>query len=581
MTANTSLLLSNPDFASIRSGLQTFLQSQTRFKDYNFAGSNLSVVLDLLAYNSYQDAFTTSMLASEMFLDTAQLRPSMVSHAKELGYTPRSTTSSKAVISVQVFPGDSPGALTIPIGQTFPTTVGTRSFTFQTVKPYLIVPANGVYIAPNVEIYEGFLITDIFTVSGAIPQQRYTLSNQNADTSLLTVTVNGIPFTQAGSFVDIGPSSQVFFVQLNSISNKYEIYFGDNVFGVTPNHSATIKATYGVSTGDASNGANIFTSASPINGYANITITTVAAASGGAPAESTESIRRNAPLMFQTRNRGITTTDYRSLLMNRFPEIESVNVYGGDEVTPPQFGRVFICTNVEGTVGVQAAAKARYYQYVKDRAPLTITPVFVDPIPVSLILNSNIFYDYINYSVSASDISTSVLAAVQAFNDTFLSSFNTTFAYSQLIAAIDKSNSAILSNDSSIHIALSVDPVAVQQTVQLALFRNALATKVPSIMSTLFTFNNKICMLTDDIVGDLIIATDLGNPVPTTVQKIGAIDYDNGIVTIQPFVFQSLQGPTLTLYAQPRSKNITASQNMILSIDLTNIVINPVPTKPQ
>lgn len=571
MTVNTSLILANPDFDSIRGSLKAYLQAQDRFADYDFDGSNLSVILDILAYNSYQNAFTASMVASEMFLDTAQLKTSVVSHAKELGYTPRSVRSAHAIIDVTITTNDSPGAIVMPKGTMFTSAVGSRNFTFVTDRAHLIIPVNGVYKAANVDIYEGFALTDVFTVNNAVENQRFILSNPDIDTSTLTISVNGVTYTNATSILDVDDTSTVFFLQLNG-SGRYEILFGDDVIGLQPVHQAVIRASYVVSSGTAANGCSAFTTAASIAGYVTISTATVQNATGGAISEGLESIRKNALQVYQTRDRAVTAEDYKVLLRQRFPELNGVNVYGGETVSPPQYGRVFISVSTDESLGITQAKANEYTQYIKDRTPLTIEPVFVDPDYLYLSVTSYVYYDYVNYTITRQDVEAAVSAAITDFSDTYLNDFNITFKYSQFTKAIDAADPSILSNETTIKMSKVVDTVVLPDQTQTLSFYNAFNTDVGRsiVTSTRFDYNDQICMLTDDQQGNLQIVTNLQNDVPTMVTTIGTVDYENGEISISPFTTNTIYGSTLIVSVEPATQNISAYNNTIMVFDTTN-----------
>jgi hypothetical protein len=265
------------------------MKSQAQFSDYNFEGSNMAVLIDLLAYNSYQNAFLTNIVASEMFLDTCQLYPSAVSRAKEHGYTARSIRSAKAIVDVQIFPTDNPGVITIPAGTPFGTSMGNQSFNFYTDQAYLITVSNNTYIASNVEIFEGFPVQDVFTANGDTTNQTFTLSNANVDTSTISVfvTENGpeAEYVSTDSIVGLTSTSNVFFTQ-QDFNLNYQIEFGDGDTGYNPGAGALVRVTYMSTTGPNPNGANTFVNATTIAGYSNVVVTTTSPALGGDVAEN-------------------------------------------------------------------------------------------------------------------------------------------------------------------------------------------------------------------------------------------------------------------------------------------------------
>ena len=579
MSANTTPLLANPDFNSIEGSLKSYLRAQDRFKDFDFEGSNLATLVNLLAYNTYQNAFVSNMVGSEMFLDTAQLRSSVVSRAKELGYTPRSQRSASAVVDVKVTPSSSPGAVVIPKGTLFNTVVGSRSFTFATDRSYTILPINGIYEAKNVEIFEGFPVTESFTPAGT-DRERYVISNARIDTRSLVVTVDDVEYKNASSILDLTSTSQVFFLQLNH-QNKYELVFGANIVGIEPTVSQQIVIRYNVSSGADANGARVFRSSGAISGHSTVDVTTVGVALGGDAVETTESIRRNAPLVYQTRNRAVTTDDYKVLLKQEFPEIQAINVYGGETVTPQQYGRVFISVDVQNALGVSDTSKGVFYRYIKSKCPVTVEPIFVDPVYMFLRLRSRVYFDYVNYNASEEDISSAVVVATELFNETELADFDRTFLYSQFVNVIDNAHAAILSNDTQMDMVLALDTAVLSTGVQRLLFNNEIATEnvQRALTSSSFIYRDKTCQLQDDGEGVVRVVTNTSSTTPAQLLEVGTIDYKTGIVTINPFDVQQVFGYGIRLYAIPQDKNIKAVHNVLLNVDTSEVNITAIATK--
>lgn len=579
MTLDTNLLLANPDFASIRGSLVSYLKGQARFKDYNFEGSNLSILIDLLAYNTYQNAFQSSMVASEAFLDTANLRSSIISHAKELNYTPRSARGATAIIDLLITPNDAPGVIVVPKGTAFSTSIGSRAFTFQTDRSYVIAPTNGLFTLSGISIFEGFPITEVFTVNNSVNNQRFILSNPNVDTRSLTVTIDGVEFKNASSIIELTETSQVFFLQLNR-DEKYEILFGDNLIGVQPEHQSVVTVNYLVTSGDAANGASSFRNVSAISGYTDITVTTQTSAVGGSEVESTESIRKNAPRFYQTRNRAITTEDYKILLMQQFPEIQTINVYGGETIDPPQYGKVFISVDVENAEGASQTSLNTYYRYIKDKSPLTIEPILTTASFLKLKISSQVYYDYVNYNVSKTDIESAAAAAILAFNNTKLNMFNATLESSQLGTAIDSAHPAITSNDTSIVMVLDTSIAALSANIQNLQFQNALARRsMSSVTSSLFNYKNKVCWFEDDLNGNLRLVSSSNNNKIIVNSKAGTVDYNTGTVAIFKIDIDKLYTTSLEIYADAASKNVSSSQNVILAVDSEKLVIEAIPAR--
>lgn len=579
MTVNTSLLLSNPDFPSILASLKSHMKSQDRFRDYDFDGSNLAVFLEILAYNTYQDSFIAAMAATEMFNDTAQLRSSVVSRAKELGYTPRSVKSATAYINLQITANDNPSSIIIPKGQAFNSLIGSKSYTFSTDDAVVVTPDDaGRYIASNLAIHEGFRTIERYSVDYSIENQIFTISNPKVDTNSIEVFVNDEKYTKATTILDLTSSTKVYFLQLGS-TGYYQIYFGDNVIGARPAHLSTVDITYRISSGADANGARSFSINSAIAGYSNTSITVVAPAQGGSDAESTESIRRNAPYNYITRNRAITVNDYKILLQQQFPEIVAINVYGGEQVDPPQFGRVYISVDTNGAVGVSATAAAEYYRYIKDKSPLTIEPVFIDPQTLLVNIDSKVYYDYTNYNATQAAIESAVISVINQYNTDNLNTFNTTFKYSQLIGLIDDAHEAITSNDTEVSMTLFANSEILSSSSQKLQFNNKLRTDLRSISSSLLTYNGLTCSIQDNQNGVLQLITNTQNTTPAVVTNVGTVNYDTGEIILNPISFDRIYGNGLRINAVAESSDINAVKNVILTIDSSNIAVRAIPRK--
>lgn len=576
--ANTSLLLANPDFNSIEGSLKSFMKVQDRFKDYNFEGSNLATLINLLAYNTYQSDFIANMVASEMFMDTASQRPSIISHAKELGYTPRSARAASATINIKIEPDQSTGVIIVPRGTLFNSQVGSRSYTFSTDRSYTMYPVNNVYEILNVPIYEGFNVVEQFQVQpfeDTRTRQRFILSNPMIDTRSLTIHVDGVEHKLATTILDLTSSSQVFFLEMNN-DGRYEVVFGSDLIGRQPIASQIVTANYNVTVGEDANGANVFRASSAIGGQVNITVTTTSPAAGGAAPESDESIRRYAPLMYQTRGRAVTRDDYKVLLKQEFPEIQAINVYGGELMDPPQYGRVFISVDTMGALGASNGSKNAYLRFIKEKSPVTVTPVFIDPTFMSLSVTSTLYFDYVNHNTSIEEVNASALLAVNKFNETELADFDKTFLYSKFVQALDNCHPAVFSNDTTVHMVLSLDSDKLQKESQILNYHNPVAQW--SVRSSQFQFANKTCTIEDNGEGVLNVVTPSSNQ-SVVLREVGTIDYQTGVITVKPIEAEKVFGYAVRIFAQPVSKNISAVQNVLLNVDVREIKLNSVPSK--
>lgn len=586
--ANTSISLVGLDFNTIKTNLKNFLKNNTAFKDVDFEGSNINVLLDVLSYNTYLNGYYTNMIASEMFLDTAQLRDSIVSHAKELNYLPRSFLSSEATVNVAITPVSSAvTSVYIPKYTTFTSRIGSNTYSFSTNEAYVLAaPTNGTF-SSSLKVYEGIVTTETFVVDRNNLTQRFVLSNQTVDVSSIDVTVyedsgqTQLTYTQAESLIGLTNISQVFFVQAAE-NFQYEVLFGDDVYGRRPKNGASVVIKYRTSSGELSNGASIFTSDGSIDGHSNVSVSTVSSATGGAAAETTESIRFNAPRRFQSQDRAVTASDYESILQARFPEIESISVYGGEEASPPQYGRVYVSIDTTNAEGVSEVNKTIYRNFIKQRSPLTIDVEFIDPEFMYVDLITSVKFNTTRTSKTTTDIVSSVKAAISSFATTNINDFKSTLFYSSLIKSIDAADPSILGNDTSLRLIKRVQPSLNTNNEILVDFQNVLAldpflreeaTDVSygyTIVSSQFTFNNVTCLLVDDSLGNIYIATR-DQTIIRVLKNVGTVNYTTGIVQISNFNISSFQGPYIEIFARTENKDVESKRNTILTIDLTDV----------
>jgi len=589
--ANSSINLTSLDFETLKEQFKTFLRSQKLFNDYDFEGSNISVLLDLMTYNTYMNAFYLNMLGSEMFLDTAQLRDSVVSHSKDLNYTPRSYRSATAKVDLIITPpADSAcTAVVIPKGTSFTAKVGSNNFTFTTNEQIPVITNGRYFEATNVDIYEGVFLYDRYVMDYANTTQRFLISNENIDTESLVLNVvedssTVIPYTKADSLFDIDYTSTVFFIQATQ-NQKYEIVFGDDVSGRRPKNGSIIVAEYRVSSGSAPNGAKTFKSDGQIGGFSNVIVTTVEKAINGAFPESLESIRFNAPRRFTTQERAVTEDDYEILLKSNFPEINTISAFGGDQLNPPQYGKVFIAIDLVNADGLPDSKRAIYRDFIKKRSPVSIDPVFISPEFLYVAVKSTVRYNVNKTKLTPNDISTLVISAITSYNQTYLDDFKKTLRYSQLTRTIDNAQSSIVGNDTEVLAMKKIKPklfspelIAINFGIPLYNRSSALgavhsATDDHTVTSTTFIYENQTCTLEDDGDGSINIITTTGNE-HTVLRKIGTINYENGRIRMRNFSISSYSGSAIKIFARPASRDIYSSQNIILSISPEDISVN-------
>jgi hypothetical protein len=396
------------DFDQIKSNLKTFLNSQTTFQDYNFEASGLAVLVDLLAYNTAYNAFYSNMIANEMFLDSAILRDSVVSRAKAVGYTPTSTRSAHAYVTLTLDLSTDGLPYTLPKYTTFNTTIDDVDYTFSTddtivLQDYSQVASLTQYTAEEIEIVEGDVLTYSWTHDAESPE-RFIVPNSDVDTSTLYVTVQNSSsdltssvYTQVTDLNELTATSKVYFLQ-EIEDEKYEIYFGDGVLGKALENGNIISISYLVSHGAAANGANVFTDSSD----SNITsVTTVYAAANGVSIESIEDIKYYAPKTYESQNRAVTKNDYQTLILTESPGLNSVRVWGGEEEDPPQYGYVMVCPKPIYGETLTPTAKTELTENILAKRNIVGVQVrIVDPTYLKLVVNSEVHYDstLTNYS---------------------------------------------------------------------------------------------------------------------------------------------------------------------------------------
>lgn len=587
--ANTNLKLVGLDFDSLKNNLKEYLKrSDSPFKDVDFEGSNIAHLLDALSYNTYLNSFYLNMVASEMFLDSATLRDSVISHAKELNYVPRSYRSSEAKISFSVNPSSPLDALVVPKGTSFTTKIGSNNFTFSTDSSVvLIANSSGQFNANNISVYEGSYVVDSFVYSTSNTEQRFVLSNPTVDTRSISVIVlenggaNSYTYSRATSFLDQQSNSQIYFLQAAE-NSQYELVFGDNVVGRQPQNGAVITVEYRNCSGELPNGAAVFSIDGPIQGQSNVSsITTNQVARGGGVAETLESIKFNAPRHYQNQDRAVTATDYENLLLANFPEIEAVSAFGGEDTDPPVYGKVFFSVDVNTGQGAAEFDKTRFVNFLRQRCPVGIEPVAIDPEYLYVEVACKVSYNTNVTTMSGSAIGTLVRSAISGFNLTHLNGFKKTLRYSKLLDTIDNVHSSIVGAYIDLNTFKVFSPTPGAKYSEVFEFGMPLSTKfivseddsifstIPAVRSSSFLKDGAMVFLKDDAAGavSLYTADATGNHV--LVETVGTVDYNIGKITIDNLLIDSFtpaSGVHAHLYIQPVNPDITSSRNTILTI---------------
>jgi hypothetical protein len=542
-TANTYLQVTELDFGQIRNNLKSYLSTQTQFKDYDFEGSAMSVLLDLLAYNTHYNAYYVNMLANEMFLDTAQQRDSVVSVAKSLGYTPVSAIGASANVNV-TFTGiaNNYTQATIPRNAKFTTTIDDVQYTYVTPQEYTVIKSNNVW-SKNITIREGLPLTHRFTVDSNNPQ-RYIIPNENVDITSIKVKVQAsavdtetTEFTRASNIDQIYSTSPIYFVEEAS-DEQYEIIFGDGALGKAVINGNIIIVEYLVSNGDLTNGAKEF-SVDTLNigiNYDSATITVNTAARGGRPPESIESIKFNAPRNYQTQNRAVVDNDFERILLAENPDIQSVTAFGGEKADPPVYGKVYIAAKPFGEQFITATRKQQLRESIINRTSLAIDPVFIDADYIYLIPMVKTYYDKTNSTETDASIQSAVRGAIAQFSTNNLERFGNRLRYSRFVRALDNTDrGSILNNDAEIKLEKRFVPDLQRKTKFVLNFNNPIRTR--TVNSTQFQFDGFDCFFDDDANGNIRIIRYNDQKQKVSVNSTaGTIDYTTGVIEINGFL---------------------------------------------
>lgn len=457
------------DFDEIKLNLKNFLRNQNEFTDYDFEGSGLNVLLDILAYNTHYNAYYLNMVANESFLDTALLRNSVVSHAKKFGYVPRSVTASRAIINFTVNSLNStPGSLTLPRGYTFLSSLlDNRPYKFVTLEDTTVTKTGTNFVFQNLKIYEGSLKRYSYNHSeSSNPKQIFTIPDESVDTSTLKVFVQqsssnaeSVVYNLASEVMNLNSESNVYFLQ-EGLNDQYQIYFGNDVIGKKIPDGGVVNISYLSTNGSAANRANNFVGTTPITSYNTFTVQPISASSGGAEKESVDQIKFSAPLQFISQNRAVTKNDYVKLIQQKYPQFDAVNVWGGEENVPPVYGKVFI--SAKPKLGFEVSDTEKDYfinEIVKPISVLTVTPEFVDVDYNFIKLISTVYYDPTKTTLNTSTLQSKITTAINSFSNSNLNKFNSIFSSSKLRTNIDNSDVSVVSNELEMFLSKRFRPI--------------------------------------------------------------------------------------------------------------------------
>jgi hypothetical protein len=590
------ILVSELDFDQIKANLKTYLRGQPEFTDYDFEGSGLSVLLDVLAYNTHYNALYQNFTVNEMFLDSAGKRNSVVSRAKELGYTPYSATCSEAIIDLTITsPTSFPSSLTLPKNAPFITTVDGETYTFYTTDA-ITIPYNAGYKFTDVTIKEGTPVTFKYTVaSGA----RYMVPNSNVDMKTLVVRVQESSqstvfhtYTRADSILNVSGSDRAYFVK--EIENQlYELKFGDGLLGMELSNGNVVHMDYFVTNAASTNGAKQFTYTGPTLLNGGTTITLKSAAYKGADIESIASIKFNAPKAYTAQNRAVTADDYQSLIYNNFPAAQSVAVWGGEDNVPPVYGKTFICVKPQGADTLSAVQKSEIIDDILgSRNVVSITPEIIDPEYINIALTTTVYFNDRETTRSPSEISSLVSSTILDYNENDLQKFDGVFRFSKLSRLIDNTEPAIVNNISTIVLHVTLAPrfnTYAEYIVNIInpIYTEHVAENAVSSHGFYIPNSTEIHYLQDDGVGNIQLFrhnnSELGQQAGATANHIvvnptiGTVDYATGYIKIQNLNITALAESEFHIIIKPQSNDVVSAFHQIARIEPSRMTITAIP----
>ena len=588
----SKLTVSELDFDTIKTNLKNFLGDQNELTDYNFDGSTMSILLDLMAYNTHYNAFYLNMAVNETFLDTASVRNSVVSRAKHLGYTPTSVQGGKAYVDLTIYPTDSPSTITIAKSTQFTSTVNGISYVFSTTGSTSIsVDADGAYTTANVELSQGIPLSHRYTANTNDPDQGYFLPNANTDTSTLVVQVqssatvtNTYTYSVANDTTTINSTANVYFLE-EAENGKYEVLFGDDVTGRKLTSGNIVILTALVADATDPNGAKVFTATSGVGGYSNVTVSTLSTSSGGAEKDSLSDIKFNAPRSYQAQNRAVTVNDYIRILQRDYTAAESVIAWGGEENDPPVYGKIYIA--VKPTSGLALSTSTKNYiknTVLSNRNVVSITPEIQDPDYLYITTTSTVKYDSTQTSNTAATIKSLITNTIYQYGVTNLGLFSNEFRYSPLIKKIDETETAIESSLNTVKLRRTFPPTLNTASSYTLKYSNEIyhpfTNYVGSVDSTQFSHYDDDAILRtacalQDSNGTMQVYRTSGADKIVVANNVGTVTYGSGKIALSNFKPIIITDGTanVSVTVALASSDITPQREQILLISNSDIVI--------
>ena len=584
--------ISELDFENIKGSLKRFLSNQNEFKDYDFEGSSMAILLDLLAYNTHYLAYNANFVANEMFMDTAQLRSSVASLAKLVGYTPNSARAPIADLKLVI--NDGTGAtIIIPAGTKFSTQVDGLTYTFVSIADKTVQPVDGIYTAQSLEVYEGTYVSYNYTFDSSDIDQRFLIPSDRADSTTIKVAVQNSAsdttsstYTKATSITELDGTSKVFFLQ-EAEDGQFEIYFGDGVIGKALDDGNIISISYVVTNKTEANGATSFSLSGSISGFNDVTITVNSSAQGGGEPETLQSIKTQAGNFYSAQDRAVTTEDYKVKVKQLYANTQSVSAWGGEDAETPFYGRVYISILPTSGSNLTDSTKDRIVKDLKKYSVASVTPVIIDPETTDIILTTTVKFDQKATTKVADTIKSNVITTITNYNANTLQAFDTMFRHSKLTGLIDDTDTSILSNITTVQLRKSFTPTIGSSTKYSINFANALYnphsghnTSSGGILSSsgfkVDGDTTNVWFLDDDGNGNVRRYRMDGSVRSYANSTQGSINYTTGLVEVNSLNvsnIENIRGAASTVIevtVKPNSNDIVPIRNQVLDIDIAN-----------
>ena len=593
---SAKLKVSELDYASIKSNLVAFLKSQSEFANFDFAGSGLDVIMDLLSYNTYYNSFYLNMLANEMFLDTAELRNSVVQRAKQIGYTPRSVRGTRAIVQLTIMPNDNATTMIVEKNKRFSSTINEQKYIFTTADSYAgVIASDGRFRIGDVQLNQGVRLTHKYTMDYSNKEQTFMLPNTNTDISTLSVTVKTSAastethaYQQVSDTVKVTPTSNVYFLY-EAFENQFEVQFGDNKVGYKPADGSQIILSSNISDGVVTNAASVFKAMDPIGGYSNVAILTTTRGYGGADRESVAEIKYNAPKLYETQNRCVTLNDYKRIVEKAWVNAESVTCWGGEQNDPPRYGKAYIAVRPKSGLFLTTKDKESIKKDILlSKNMVSVTPEIVPPDYLYIKITSNVRYNPNKTVQSPQEIGERIVQTAIGYNTQELGKFDLRFRYSRLTTLIDNSDPAILNNQTTVLLFKRLVVELGQAFNYAQNFSNQL--KYPykgykgTLTSSKFSYINENTNVLEkntqlsDADGIIQVIKEEAGAVAIVNSNVGTVNYETGKMTLvgfQPYeVEQVVNTNTIEIYVETNVQDVTPIREQVILINKKDVVVN-------